>query len=67
MTHATGTNRTPAAFSSVVHDSYDTSFTSAGHVATCVCGWSSPPSLSSGMAGALWDEHVQRTIRPAAA
>ena len=55
------------AFSSVVHESYATSYTTAGHVATCTCGWSSPPTLSPGMAGALGDEHVQRTTRSAAA
>ena len=64
MTNGTGTKPVPAAFSSVVHQSYDTSYSAAGHVATCTCGWSSPSTLSPGMAGALWDEHVER---PAAA
>ena len=27
-------------------------------VAVCACGWRSEPTLSAGLAGALWDRHV---------
>ena len=26
--------------------------------AYCSCGWTSPPSVTAGIAGALWDMHV---------
>lgn len=28
------------------------------HHAYCSCGWTSPPAVNGGIAGALWDMHV---------
>lgn len=32
----------------------------ARFVAVCSCGWRSEPTLNAGLAGALWDRHVER-------
>lgn len=30
--------------------------------AICACGWQSDPSMNAGMAGAMWDRHLESMI-----
>lgn len=30
-------------------------------VAVCACGWRSAPAMNAGMAGALWDKHLEES------
>lgn len=33
--------------------------------AICTCGWQSEPSINAGMAGAMWDQHLEAMIEVA--
>lgn len=33
--------------------------------AICTCGWQSEPSINAGMAGAMWDQHLEAMIEAA--
>lgn len=33
--------------------------------AVCTCGWQSEPSINAGMAGAMWDRHLEAMIEAA--
>jgi hypothetical protein len=54
------------AFSLVMHGSYTTEYERSGHVAVCTCGWRSRPSGSAGIAGSMWDAHVDTAELPLA-
>jgi len=30
--------------------------------AQCTCGWQSEPALNAGMAGAMWDRHIEEVV-----
>lgn len=30
--------------------------------AQCTCGWRSEPALNAGMAGAMWDRHLEEVL-----
>ena len=34
-------------------------------LAICTCGWRSPGAMNAGMAGALWDKHLEEVIAEA--
>ena len=42
----------------VVHQLVEIACAPAGCVASCTCGWVSDPYPSAGLAGSVWDVHV---------
>ena len=39
----------------------------ARFTAVCTCGWQSEPMTSAGLAGAVWDRHLEQVRSPSSA